>query len=582
MSLLQVTKSAGEAASLVGHRLGALLPTHADLVAVRRNPKQDLVAGLSVAVVALPLALAFGVASGLGAQAGLATAVIAGIVAAVFGGSNLQVSGPTGAMTVVLVPVVHQHGARGVLMVGLLAGLVLIAMALARLGRYVRYLPVPVIEGFTAGIAVVIALQQVPAALGVTDASGDKVWATAADAVRRYVAHPEIAPLLIALAVTTLMLAGARWRPRVPFSLLGVALVTVLVRALDLEVATLGHLPAGLPAPSLGFVDLAAIGSLASAALAVAALAALESLLCATVADGMTVNERHDPDRELFGQGLANLVVPMFGGVPATAAIARTAVNVRAGASSRLAAVTHSLVLLILVFAAAPLVGHIPLAALAGVLFATCVRMVEAGSLLALVRSTRSDAMIVVLTFSVTVAVDLVTAVGVGVGVAVILALRTVARTARMDQIPLGSDDHTEEEHALLSEHIVAYRIDGPLFFGAAHRLLLELPDIDDVRVVILRMSRVTTMDATGAHVLGDAIARLERRGIVVLLSGIASGHEAVLGSLGLADALQRSGRIMPDTPAAIAHARELLGLMPAPTAGATSEAGTAASPREQ
>ena len=175
--------------------------------------------------------------------------------------------------------------------------------------------------------------------------------------------------------------------------------------------------------------------------------------------------------------------------------------------------------------------------------------MVEAGSLFALVRSTPSDAMIVGLTFSVTVAVDLVTAVGVGVGVAVILALRSVARSARIDQVPLESGDHTEEEHALLSEHIVAYRIDGPLFFGAAHRLLLELPDIVDVRVVILRMSRVTTMDATGAHVLGDAITRLERRGIVVLLSGIAPGHEEVLGSLGIAGALQTKGRIMPDTP---------------------------------
>ena len=201
---------------------------------------------------------------------------------------------------------------------------------------------------------------------------------------------------------------------------------------------------------------------------------------------------RHDPDRELFGQGVANLVVPMFGGIPATAAIARTAVNVRAGAQSRLAAVSHSLILLGLVFFAAPLVSAIPLAALAGVLFATCVRMVEAGSLLALVRSTRSDALIVCLTFTVTVALDLVTAVGVGVAVAIVLALRTVAASARIDEVALGESDHSEEEHALLAEHVVAYRLDGPLFFAAAHRLLLELPDLVEVDVVILRMSRVT------------------------------------------------------------------------------------------
>ncbi|CAN5653955.1 SulP family inorganic anion transporter [soil metagenome] len=553
--------------SETARRVRRLLPTTVDLAAVRRNPRRDLLAGLTVAVVALPLALAFGAASGLGARSGLVTAVIAGIVAAVFGGSNIQVSGPTGAMTVVLVPVVHEHGVSGVLMVGLLAGLVLVAMAVARLGRYVRYLPVSVIEGFTAGIAVVIALQQVPSALGVTNPSGDKVWATAADAVSQFVVHPSPTPPLVALAVAGLMLAGARWRPRVPFSLVGVALATVATRFLDLPLVSLGHLPASLPAPSLGFFHLGSISTLATAALAVAALAALESLLCATVADAMTFDQHHDPDRELFGQGLANIVVPLFGGVPATAAIARTAVNVRAGASSRLAAVTHSLVLLLLVFVAAPLVSDIPLAALAGVLFATCVRMVETGALLALLRSTRSDAAIVVLTFSVTVAVDLVTAVGVGVAVAIVLALRAVARSARMEQEPLDPGDHTREEHALLSEHIVVYRIDGPLFFGAAHRLLLELPEVADVDVVILRMSRVTTVDATGARVLADVIKRLERRGIIVLLSGISPDHNDALRCLGSADKLRAAGRILPDTPSAIAQARRLL----SPTGSSTT-----------
>ena len=556
-------------------RVRCLLPTAADVATARRDPRQNLTAGLTVAIVALPLALAFGAASGLGAQAGLVTAVVAGIVAAVFGGSNIQVSGPTGAMTVVLVPVVHEHGVAGVLMVGLLAGMVLVAMALAHLGRYVRYLPVSVIEGFTAGIAVVIALQQVPAALGVSDASGDKVWATAADAVRRFAVHPSPVPLIISLSVAALMLVGARWRPRVPFSLIGVALATVAARVLDLQVVTLGHLPSSLPAPSLAFVDPGSIRTLATAALAIAALAALESLLCATVADAMTVDEHHDPDRELFGQGLANMVVPLFGGMPATAAIARTAVNVRAGATSRLAAVTHSLVLLALVFMAAPLVSSIPLAALAGVLFATCVRMVEAGALRALLRSTRSDAVIVGLTFTVTVALDLVTAVGVGVGAAVVLALRSVARTARLEQVPLDTGDHSAEEHALLSDHIVVYRIDGPLFFGAAHRLLLELPDVLDVDVVILRMSRVTTLDATGANVLADAITRLERRGIVVLLSGVAPEHDDVLRSLGSATALRAAGRILPDTPTAIAHARRLLSLPSASTTGHPSDAPT-------
>lgn len=546
------------AATFVRERMLGLLPGRTDWAAVRRSPRRDLLAGLTVAVVALPLALAFGVTSGLGAQTGLVTAVVAGAVAAVFGGSNLQVSGPTGAMTVVLVPVVQRFGPTGVLMVGAMAGLVLIALALARLGRYVRYLPTPVIEGFTAGIAVVIALQQVPAALGVTGAHGEKVWAVAADAVGRFVVHPKPAALAVALGVAALLLLGARWRPGLPFSLLGVAAATVLAELAPVDLVRIGALPQVLPAPSLGFLDLDAVGVLLPSALAVAALAALESLLSATVADGMTVGERHDPDRELFGQGLANLASPLFGGIPATAAIARTAVNVRAGAASKLAALTHAVALAAIVLAAAPLVGRIPLAALAGVLLATTVRMVEAGSLWALARATRGDAVVLVLTFAVTVIWDLVTAVAVGIAVAVVLALRAVARSARLEQVPLDRGEHSAEEHALLAEHIVAYRLDGPLFFAAAHTFLLELSEVADVRVVILRMSRVSTIDATGAHVLGDAIRRLRGRGITVLLSGITPGHDQVLSTLGVADELRREGLVFPDTPAAIRHARAL------------------------
>ncbi|WP_019630602.1 SulP family inorganic anion transporter [Actinomadura atramentaria] len=536
-----------------------LLPRRADWTAARRSPGRDLVAGLIVAVVALPLALAFGVASGVGAQAGLVTAIVAGALAAVFGGSNLQVSGPTGAMTVVLLPIVQKYGSGGVLMVGLMAGVVLIALAVLRIGRFAQFLPVPVVEGFTAGIAVVIALQQVPAALGVPTPDGDKVWRTAARAVADFAGHPAAAAPVMAVAVAALMLVGARLRPAVPFSLAGVALATLVAQAAGLDVATIGALPAGLPAPSLGFLDAGAVGALLPSALAVAALAALESLLCATVADGMTVGERHDPDRELFGQGVANVVAPMLGGVPATAAIARTAVNVRAGARSRLAALTHAAVLAVVVLAAGGLVGRIPLAALAGVLLATTVRMVEAGSLRAIARATRGDGAVLVLTFAVTVVFDLITAVAVGIALAVVLALRSVARSARVDRTPLAPGGHADEER-LLADRIVAYRLDGPLFFAAAHRFLLELSEISDVEVVILRMSRISALDATGAGVLGDAVERLERRGVVVMISGIRPGHDQVLAALGVADHLRRDGLVFADTPAAIARARELVG----------------------
>ncbi|GAA4528779.1 SulP family inorganic anion transporter [Nonomuraea ferruginea] len=550
----------------------SLLPARADLVAMTRRPRRDLLAGLTVAIVALPLALGFGISSGMGAEAGLATAVVAGALAAVFGGSGLQVSGPTGAMTVVLVPIMAQHGASGVLTVGVLAGLMLIALALAKAGKYMALVPAPVVEGFTIGIACVIGLQQVPAALGVPTPEGEKVVVVAWEAVRDFAARPQWWAVGIALAVAAIMIVGARWRPTVPFSLLAVAAATVAVALADLPVSTIGELPAGLPAPSIGFIDPAALSSLIAPAIAVAALAGLESLLSAAVADGMSVNHKHDPDRELFGQGLANLVSPMFGGVPATGAIARTAVNVRSGASSRLASLAHAGILAVIVYTAAGLVAKIPLAALAGVLLATAVRMVEVGSVKAMVRSTRGDAVVLVLTAIATLALDLVQAVILGLLVAGALALRSIARNVRLDAMPIHDDltgDHTDQELDLLAEHIVAYRLDGPLFFAAAHRFLLELSEVAHVSVVILRMSRVTTIDASGALVLGDAIARLRHRGITVYVSGIRNGHHKPLRALGVIERLAEEGRVFATTPEAIAAARDHLhhkGVIPATT----------------
>ncbi|MFF7987054.1 SulP family inorganic anion transporter [Streptomyces sp. NPDC007901] len=561
-------------------RITSLLPARADLAEIRRDPRRDLLAGLTVAIVALPLALGFGVSSGLGAEAGLATAVVAGALAALFGGSNLQVSGPTGAMTVVLVPIVGKYGPTGVLTVGLMAGVMLMALAALKAGRYMQYIPAPVVEGFTLGIACVIGLQQIPNALGVPKPEGDRVLVVTWRAVQEFAKSPNWTAVGLAVAVAALMLIGARWRPTVPFSILAVIAATVVAQAAGLDAAKpIGDLPSGLPAPSLAFLDLGSLGTLLAPAVAVAALAALESLLSASVADGMTVGQQHDPDRELFGQGLANIAAPMFGGVPATGAIARTAVNVRTGASSRLAALTHAAVLAVIVFAAAPLVSKIPLAALAGVLLATAIRMVEVGSLKAMAKATRSDALILVLTAAATLALDLVYAVVIGLAVAGALALRAVAKQARFDQVPLDRGDHSAEEHALLAEHIVAYRIDGPLFFAAAHRFLLELTEVADVRVVILRMSRVSTMDATGALVLKDAVQKLRRRGVTVLASGIRPGQRRVLDSVGALDLLRPEGREYATTPEAIRAARDHLetaGVLPALPVQRPRTAGTA------
>lgn len=536
-----------------------------------RQPRRDLVAGLTVAIVALPLALGFGLSSGLGAAAGLTTAVIAGALAAAFGGSNLQVSGPTGAMTVVLVPIVQTHGVNGVLTVGILAGLILVGLAIAGAGRSMAFVPASVVEGFTLGIAAVIGLQQLPTALGVPTPDGDQVVVIAARSVAAFAAHPHWTAFAIATLVAAAILAGGRIRPAVPFSILAVVAATALVELAALDVARIGSLPSGLATPSLSFIDFGAIPSLAGPALAVAALAALESLLSASVADGMGVSHRHHPDRELFGQGIANLVTPLFGGVPATGAIARTAVNVRSGAGSRLAALVHAVVLAAIVYTAAPLVGRIPVAALAGVLLATAIRMVEVGSVRAMARATRADAIVLALTAAATLALDLVKAVILGLIVAGALALRAVARSATLRQMPLHPDlpgDHTAEERALLDEHIVAYRIDGPLLF-AAHRFLLELSEVAHVSVVILRMSAVSAIDASGALVLKDAIQKLQHRGMTVLVSGIRPGHNRPLAALDVINELDAAGHVFPTTPEAIHAARthlHTIGVLP--TAG--------------
>jgi len=539
-------------------RFRALLPQSADYRAMRRNPRRDVIAGVTVAFVALPLALAFGAASGLGAGAGIVTAIVAGIVAAVFGGSNLQVSGPTGAMTVVLLPIVAQFGASGVLVVGLLAGIILIGLALAGAGRYMRYVPLPVVEGFTVGIAVIIGLQQIPNALG-QQPEGERIVVSAWNAITAFVAHPDWAALAVTAFVAGSILLALRLRPGLPVSLPAIIIVTIAVAVTGISVTTIGALPHGLPAPAVPAIPWDHLSALLLPAFAVAALAALESLLSATVADAMSVGERHDSNRELFGQGLANVAVPMFGGVPATAAIARTAVNVRTGARSRLAAITQSLALLVVILVASQWVSYIPLAALAGVLIATVIQMIEVSSLRALLHSTRGDAVVLIATAAATIAFDLIAAVLIGLVIAGLYALNQLSKSARVEEERLDATDHTEAEQALLDEHVIAYRLDGPLFFGAAHRFLLEVAEVSNVKVVILRLSRVSTIDATGASVLGDTIRALEGRGITVLLSGIRDEHDSIFTVLGVYNELADSGHVFATTPEAIAYAKDLL-----------------------
>lgn len=534
----------------------ALLPSGRDYAGVSSSWRRDLVAGVTVGVVALPLALAFGITSGLGAAAGLVTAVVAGLVAGVFGGSSVQVSGPTGAMTVVLVPIVARHGVDAVLIVGLLAGALITLAGVAGFGRFLAFIPWPVIEGFTLGIAVIIFLQQSPAALGVTKPEGENTVVVAVRALgdAAWMAETWWAVGLV-ISVVAVMVIGPRIHRSLPASLLAVAATTIIATVFDSPAATIGEIPSSLPAPSVPEIDLGLVSDLFGAVIAVAALAALESLLSAKVADGMAGVGRHDPNRELIGQGLANIVSPIFGGMPATGAIARTAVNVKAGARTRLAALVHAAVLVAVIYLASGLVAEIPLAALAGVLMVTAVRMVEVHNVRTIIHTTRSDALIPMITALVTVSFDLIVAIEVGMAGAAVLALRQLARTSVpvADPLPLLDPDSAE---SLRNDHIVSYRLDGALFFGAVQQFLHQLTRVGDVRVVLLRLPDLQMIDATGAQAIGEIIEHLEGRGVTVLLKGPRPDHLRILRQVGAIDQLAHENHLFDDLDAAIDHAR--------------------------
>ncbi|OYN92217.1 SulP family inorganic anion transporter [Parenemella sanctibonifatiensis] len=532
-----------------------LLPGRADYRGLRGTWKADLVAGVTVGIVALPLALGFGVSSGLTAEQGLVTAIVAGLLAAVFGGSNVQVSGPTGAMVVVLLPIVASHGARAVAAVTLLAGLIVLATGVVRLGRVVSIIPWPVIEGFTLGIACIIFLQQVPLVTSPEQAAPGELSTNALVAAIQSLAKADPLHLAWALGavaiVVVCMIVCSKINPLVPGSLIGIAIVAVLALVVPNPLATIGAIPAALPAPSLPALDPDLVATLLPAALTVAALAAIESLLSARVAAGLADTGVYDPDRELVGQGVASIGSSLFGGMPATGAIARTSVNVRAGARTRLAAIIHAVILLAVVYAASGPVGTIPLAALAGVLFLTAVRMVNVATARIILRSSRSDALTFLLTALITVAFDLIAAVLIGVVLAAVFALRRTARSSGVTLEPIRSEDPQPGD-----EEILAARFTGQLFFVSAERVFETVMAVGPATVVILRMSLLEAVDSSGARVLSELIRGLEQRGITVLIKGVRPGHAELLRKVGVVDALRHHRHLFDTFDEALEHAR--------------------------
>jgi sulfate permease, SulP family len=495
----------------------------------------DLTGGLTAAVVALPLALAFAVASGFEPKAGLYTAIVAGIVAAVFGGSPVQITGPTGAMAVVLIGIVTKYGIENVWIAGVMAGIIQVALGVAKLGRLVKFIPYPVTAGFTNGIAVIIFCGQLNNFFGLQLPRSEHflpgIWQT--------FTHWEGLNLEAVGLATVVILTKLFWTritTAIPGSLVGLVLATAIASFFHLDVPTIGSIPQSLPMPQ-GIPhanDFRVIRELINPALALAALGSIESLLSAVVADGMTVSEKHNSDRELIGQGLANIVVPFFGGIPATGAIARTAVNVRSGGKTRLSGVIHGVALAIIVLTLAPLAAQVPLAALAGILMVTSVRMIEWEAIGLLMRATYSDFGVMMLTWMVTILFDLVLAVEVRLIAAGALFIK------RMSDLNLARIPETEAfppgVPLELSKQIAVYRVDGPVFFGAAERFVTFLRDEPEVKYLILRMRFVPNMDTTGIVALEDIYRDLKRHDCRLLLTGLQPEVQNLLERTGLLD----------------------------------------------
>jgi sulfate permease, SulP family len=503
----------------------ALLQARAEGLWSRTQIRNNVFAGVVVGIVALPLAMAFAIASGARPEQGIYTAIVAALLTSIFGGTRVQISGPTGAFIAVLSIITAQHGIAGLQIATLMAGVILMAFGFARLGAVIKFIPNPVIVGFTAGIAVIIFVGQWKDFLGLTPAASgvrfhEKLWSLIQ-------ALPSINPATTALGLLALcvLILGARYIKRIPAPLVALVVVTVVQAVFHFKgVATIGSAFGGIPRtlPRLSFpvLDFARVLSLVGPAFTIALLGAVESLLSAVVADGMT-GTRHDSNQELIGQGIANIVAPLFGGFAATGAIARTATNIRNGATSPLAGIVHSVFLMLVILLLAPLASAIPLCCLSAVLFVVAWNMSELPHVVRLLRGApKLDVGILLLTFFLTVFVDLVVAVNVGVILAALFFMRRMAESVNIEQqVDTLANSPGSPAQRAPANGVIVYSIDGPFFFGAAEKLERTLKHIQrPTTTLILRMANVPFVDATGIFAIQEIITDFRRHGAIVML----------------------------------------------------------------
>jgi SulP family sulfate permease len=542
-----------------------------------RTLADDCIAGVIVGIVALPLGIAFGIASGVRPEQGLATAIVAGLLISLLGGSRVQIGGPTGAFIVVVAGVVGQHGYAGLAVATMMAGVLLIAMGLGGLGGAIKFIPYPVTVGFTSGIAVIILTSQIGDLLGLG------LEGVPAEFVHRVAAYAAAAgqtdatTLAVSAGSLAILVLWPRVTRRVPAPIVAIVTATVVVWLFGIPVETIGsrfgEVSGALPMPSLPVVALADLPKLFQPALIIALLAAIESLLSAVVADGMT-GRRHRSDTELVAQGVANLASPLFGGIPATGAIARTATNVRSGGRTPIAGIVHALTVLVVVIFFARSAELVPMATLAAVLVVVAYHMSEWRTFLRLLKAPKSDIAVLLATFLLTVLVDLTVAIEVGVVLSALLFMRRMADVTEARHVTAQMDDREEDPldpDAIALRRVPAgvevFEIDGPFFFGAADQFrntlaILRTPP----RVLVLRLRHVPAIDATAMRVLEDLLDKAVTDGTRLVLSGVQAQPREALARAGL---LARIGadNVTGHIDAALARAGEILGDRPPPRA---------------
>jgi SulP family sulfate permease len=542
----------------------------------RQQFSSDLIAGVIVGIVALPLAIAFAIASGVTPDRGLYTAIVAGFLISALGGSRVQIGGPTGAFVVIVYGIVQQHGVDGLFVATMMAGAMLVLLGVSRLGSAIKFIPYPVVIGFTSGIALIIFSGQIKDLLGLEMGEVPAAFLAKWGAYAQHIGGVNPAAVAIAALALLIIVLWPRVSRRIPGPFVALLVTTVLVQLLSLDVETIGSrygaIPSSLPAPSLPRVDVGVLPTLVGPAFTIALLAGVEALLSAVVADGM-IGGRHRSNMELVAQGVANLASPLFGGIPATGAIARTATNVRNGGRTPVAGVVHAATLLVITLFFGRWASYIPFAALAAILIVVAYHMSEWRTFRAEFTAPRSDVIVMVTTFALTVLIDLTVAIQVGIVLAAFLFMKRMSEVTNVqvvtrefaDNGDVYATDPNSVRRRQIPRGVEVYEINGPFFFGAAKTFREQVePVIGNPRVLILRMRNVPAIDATGMHALGEVIRRSRRSGTLVLLSDV---HSQPMIALGRSHLLEEIGEdhIFGSIDDALERARAELGLAPPP-----------------